>query len=998
MKGVLGAVLVWAVAAVQAVVLDPRTAGNRALIHVTPAQRIPAARPAGTVWLRFVCHGPVCVNTRLVFFDSDGRRISEAFMWPSLKMPARDEWGMPNRHAMALGAGRIPAGASSVSIELSLSHVPQAGSEEPLFDLQSAKIVWNTAPRSVKTANWFTLGEDVVFRGNLPEGKTGLRAVVHDVDGVEVERIDVSGAEWRWRPPSVGFYTVAFFWLDGANEAEPIVESYTTCSHKVNGPVVSRTKFAEFSRAEQAFCVSPTEARSVSDAPPMFGFNVSPYPSQDFDDETPFALVRLLGMSAFVRYHWFRWHEIERKGRGRYDWSAVDEAFARARRAGYGLDRVLVNAFGTPAWLTTAPGDLPAHRRPHLYAPKDTVPFHDFVKALCARYPEMKYLELWNEPHLPGYSIFWQKSSPEQFVDLLKAGYTGAKEANPGVTVLMGGIGMRYLPFYEQFVQLGGVDWYDQMDTHCGYDMRLFREAERKAGVPSKPYWEGEWHTVLYNCSAPELPDEELCCYRMLTNMADLMHEGNSRVTGFGLCCGDHTPESARFFAGQEGIHQVSGLFRSRPYLEPRLAALALRTATDRFAGPIERRGAWAFAEDGSQRICAFSSASGTMAFAWSTNPRMKPGAWTDAFAAVARGRHILDWTGRTVSLQEMKPMRVYFILDPDLVAAAGGIALPRLDYSAYNYKAPRTTWRGVYSPESAPVWMSMTNRVDNGQTPVRFAASLSAEALELKVQTMGAEKVKTLTFAIDVTGKGILDDVVEFRVSRDGTILKPRTPVLMGDIPPEFSPANTPLTKSSVTRRAQEGGEVWSIRVAMSDLYPFIYSPGRALRFVIEAEGEGGAHAMWGEGWSAAIKTVSDFGTLHPSGGGRILVDQSSLTRAFGDARLVPGTVASVRATSDAKGAGFGVRAAFVPGSVVRMTCRMRGTGRVEAAAWVKNARGRHLARLNAGKLQLKDEWQTFTTQWVMPADAASGDVNVFSWRDGAAAFEVRDFRLVNE
>lgn len=67
--------------------------------------------------------------------------------------------------------------------------------------------------------------------------------------------------------------------------------------------------------------------------------------------------------------------------------------------------------------------------------------------------------------------------------------------------------------------------------------------------------------------------------------MADLMHEGNTRITGFGMCCGDHTPETAPFFAREEGIHQVMGLFRSRPYLEPRLAALALRTATDCFAG-----------------------------------------------------------------------------------------------------------------------------------------------------------------------------------------------------------------------------------------------------------------------------------------------------------------------------------------------------------------------------------------------------------------------------
>ena len=168
---------------VQAVVLDPRTAGRGILRHVTEPQAIPASRSSGMVRLDFVCGGPVSVNTRLLFFDAAGTRISEAFMWPSLKMPAREEWGRPNVHAMARGAGRIPDAAKTVSVELSLTHEAAEGNEAPLFDLQSARLVWNTAPRGVKTANWFTWGEDVVFRGELPEGKKGLRVAVRDAEG-----------------------------------------------------------------------------------------------------------------------------------------------------------------------------------------------------------------------------------------------------------------------------------------------------------------------------------------------------------------------------------------------------------------------------------------------------------------------------------------------------------------------------------------------------------------------------------------------------------------------------------------------------------------------------------------------------------------------------------------------------------------------------------------------------------------------------------------------
>ena len=34
----------------------------------------------------------------------------------------------------------------------------------------------------------------------------------------------------------------------------------------------------------------------------------------------------------------------------------------------------------------------------------------------------------------------------------------------------------------------------------CGLALSL-AAVERRYGVPQKPYWEGEWHTVLYNYS-----------------------------------------------------------------------------------------------------------------------------------------------------------------------------------------------------------------------------------------------------------------------------------------------------------------------------------------------------------------------------------------------------------------------------------------------------------------------------------------------------------------
>ena len=79
-------------------------------------------------------------------------------------------------------------------------------------------------------------------------------------------------------------------------------------------------------------------------------------------------------------------------------------------------------------------------------------------------------------------------------------------------------------------------------------------------------------------------------------------------------------------------------------------------------------------------------------------------------------------------------------------------------------------------------------------------------------------------------------------------------------------------------------------------------------------------------------------------------------------------------------------------------LSCEMRGVGRVEAAAWARDAQGRSCGRHNAGSLSLENGWKPFTAVWTMPREASAGDFKVFSWRNGEAAFEVRGLRLVNE
>ena len=87
---------------------------------------IPPSRPALEVSFAYVCHGPVEINAALEFFTADGRFVEHKFMRPSLKIPARSEWGKPNFHAFTLQSTGYPTNAASVRLSLSGTARPAA--------------------------------------------------------------------------------------------------------------------------------------------------------------------------------------------------------------------------------------------------------------------------------------------------------------------------------------------------------------------------------------------------------------------------------------------------------------------------------------------------------------------------------------------------------------------------------------------------------------------------------------------------------------------------------------------------------------------------------------------------------------------------------------------------------------------------------------------------------------------------------------------------------
>ena len=250
---------------------------------------------------------------------------------------------------------------------------------------------------------------------------------------------------------------------------------------------------------------------------------------------------------------------------------------------------------------------------------------------------------------------------------------------------------------------------------------------------------------------------------------------------------------------------------------------------------------------------------------------------------------------------------------------------------------------------------------------------------------------LKSVRFAIDVEGNGLLDDVVEVKATPNGTLIKPRTAAIRGDIPVEYSEANVPLKKSHMQITRDRDVTVWHIDMAMSDLYPFIYTPNRVIRFVLMLEGNRSA-GIWGGGYGR-IKKPQNFGELRPSGGRKVIATQTNIQEAFQDATVTPGDVAKIKADSGNAAAGFVVNnLPIVPGSRVVGSAMVRGNATPSAVLWGGGK------RIDTKIDAFGPEWKKITFSWDVPQHAQAVNVGFFTWRDAEAEFEFKDFQLVNE
>lgn len=185
------------------------------------------------------------------------------------------------------------------------------------------------------------------------------------------------------------------------------------------------------------------------------------------------------------------WSQIQPARNGAFDFSRIDAVVAANQGRGIKTQGILL---GAPEWAVSGGKlDLDAWSR--------------FVGAATRQYKgRVTHWEMWNEPDLldgDGRGRYWPWSI-EEYAGLLRAGYLSAKEADPGVTVLMAGLAMPFNNerFFDRLLEILAKDpnaakngWYfDALPIHV-YD-RVARVYELPHGYLGYPSFAG-FHALM---------------------------------------------------------------------------------------------------------------------------------------------------------------------------------------------------------------------------------------------------------------------------------------------------------------------------------------------------------------------------------------------------------------------------------------------------------------------------------------------------------------------
>ncbi len=200
----------------------------------------------------------------------------------------------------------------------------------------------------------------------------------------------------------------------------------------------------------------------------------------EFDTrERALEMMRQAGLSS-VRTD-FPWDRIQPSPDAPFDFSRYDQVVADAERVG--VEVVPLVGF-PPKWALPVADHLPEWRR--------------FVKEVLKRYRGRIFaVEVWNEENHPG---FWPNPNPVDFAPVMRAAFESARETDPSVRVVLGGLAGVDISYIRALYNEGCKPYFDVMAVHPytwpeppegSLDVQLMalRKLMAEFGDGDKPIW-----------------------------------------------------------------------------------------------------------------------------------------------------------------------------------------------------------------------------------------------------------------------------------------------------------------------------------------------------------------------------------------------------------------------------------------------------------------------------------------------------------------------------
>jgi hypothetical protein len=225
----------------------------------------------------------------------------------------------------------------------------------------------------------------------------------------------------------------------------------------------------------------------------------------------------------WVRVGGFSWATCEVEP-GTRDYATAEASLAAAEREGLA---VIGEMSGNPGWATTD-----GNRRS---PPKDWAAWERHVEQVVAHFRDRVHVwEIWNEPDI---NQFWAGSA-EEYVQLLKHAYRGAKRADPACLVMSAGLDGSGEKFLAKILDLGAGDSCDLVGAHpyaggtaiAAHRMRTMRRILAFHKL-NKPLWITEvgWQSGGWKAGPGVVDSEETKAarltesYPILTQQADVV-------------------------------------------------------------------------------------------------------------------------------------------------------------------------------------------------------------------------------------------------------------------------------------------------------------------------------------------------------------------------------------------------------------------------------------------------------------------------------------------